>query len=161
MRPTPITEHSLPHIIKQLENSIGKPKAYECVIRVHDESLKGRQRALAKIWYKEIGEEVGELVGPIEAFCKWKFGLKLICFQKPVLEAMIRKMLDGRDYDEKLLIIEEYSEWFPVLRDKGGLTSELTGKYLKSIQEFYADEHDIVLSSPKEKDLLNCKEANK
>jgi len=68
-------------------------------------------------------------------------------------------MLDGHSYEDKLAIIQKYSEWFPVMRANGGLDADGQAEYLHCIQQFFAQE-GIILTTPKD-ELLNCREANK
>lgn len=133
--------------------------SFELVIRSHDNSLKARQRALTNIWYNEIGNHLNETTGYGEAYCKYHFGLKLASFDNPDRNVAFRAMLAGHEYEIKLQIIEDLSDMFPILRAKGGLTSDSTGHYLTQIQRHFA-EQGLILSSPKEKELLNCKAAN-
>jgi len=133
---------------------------HEVVIRKHDDGIKSRQRALANIWYGTIAKEQGISVGAAEAYCKYRFGLRLAEMQDADRGQMFRLMLKAHDYEQKLEIIEDLSDLFPVLRANGGLTSENTGIYLSQIQQHFA-EQGVVLTSPKERELLNCREANK
>jgi len=160
MRPTKITAQTI-HLIEQsLKASLIAKKEYECVIRLHDGSLKARQRALCKIWLKDIAEAQGIPVEQADAFCKYQFGLKIRCEDDPLLESIIRKMLDGREYEQKLQIIANYSEWFPILRDRNGMTSEQIGRYLREIQQSFA-EQGIILSSNRDDEMLLYPEARR
>ena len=146
------------NIISSLKMAVDAAKEYQCTITLFDSSLKARQRALAKIWYKDIAEQQGTTVGASEAFCKLAWGFKIRCDNDPDLEKIIRKMLDGRDYEQKLKIIEIYPEWFPVLRDKGGMDVEQQARYLNEIQRGFGQQ-GIFLTSRSEKELLNYPEA--
>ena len=125
-----------------------------------DKTLKGRQRALAQVWYSQIGEHLGESTDHATALCKYLYGLKLITAGKPDLEAMVRRALDGHNYEAKLEVIERYSEWFPLLRANGGLSTEDTGKYLNLMVVNFAKQ-GLELRSTNEDQLLFCKEANR
>lgn len=125
-----------------------------------DNSLKARQRKLAQCWYKEIADHLGESIGYAIAHCKLRWGLRIATLNNAELEQIVRRMLDGYTYEDKLRIIDEYSEWFPILRAKGGLSAEDTGRYLSCIQIGFAKE-GLVLTSPNEDNLLNCREANR
>ncbi len=159
MKPRRITPETMPMIISELKMACDSPKDFEVSIIAHDSSLKARQRALCKIWYKDVGEAQGITAGAAEAFCKLMYGFKIRCERDPDLEKIIRKMLDGYDYEQKLAIIEIYPEWFPVLRDKSGMNSEQIGRYLRDIQQGFGQE-GVFLSSPNERELLNCRGAN-
>jgi len=159
MKSIPINIETLPEIKQALVLAIASKKNYQVSISIHDNSLRGRQRALANIWYKQIEEALGEPVGYAEALCKYSFGLKLRCDNDPDLSRIVRRMLDGFEYEAKLEIIRVYPEWFPVLRDKGGLNAEDQARYLNCIQVHFANQ-GVILTSPREKDLLNCAAAN-
>lgn len=154
-----VTPETFEAIVTKLKMACDAKKDYECVIRQHDSSLKARQRALAKIWYKDIAEAQGLTVGASEGFCKYHYGFKIRCEDDEILAAMIRKMLDGRDYEQKLEIIELYSEFFPILRDKNGMTSEQQGRYLSEMQRGMGQQ-GVFLSSINERELLFCREAH-
>jgi hypothetical protein len=155
----PITPESMPALISKLKMACDADKDYQMSITPLDNGLKARQRALAKIWYKTIANEQGMTLGEAEALCKYRWGLAIRCENDPDLEKIVRRMLDGHAYEEKLKIIERYPEWFPILRDKGGMDAEQQGRYLSDIQRGFA-EQGVFLSSSNEKELLNCKAAN-
>lgn len=160
MLPIKITGETINSIIEQIKVALVAKKQFEVVIRQHDGSLKARQRALAKIWYKEIGEAQGFTAGYAEAECKLAYGFRIASEDNPDLELIIRSMLGNRSHCEKLEIIERFAHWFPILRDKGGMTSEQIGRYLNAIQQCYA-EQGILLSSPKDRELLNYPESRR
>lgn len=159
MNPTRITTETLPFLVQQLKMAVDAKKSYQCSITLHDSSLKARQRALAKCWYKTIAEEQGITVGAAEAFCKLHYGLRIRIEDDLALEGIIDRMLHGHDYENKLEIIEMYPEWFPVLRDKGGMTSDQQARYLHDIQVGFANQ-GVILSSPNDKELLKYPEAS-
>jgi hypothetical protein len=151
-----------PENMQLVNNAIGvalEAGSFEMVIRAHDSSVKARQRMLANIWYKQIGEDQGVSIGAAEAYCKYKFGLKASSFDDPDREAAFRAMLSGHSYEIKLQIIEDLSDLFPILRANGGLNSHDTGLYLTAIQRHFA-EQGLILASSNETELLNCKAAN-
>jgi len=148
-----ITEVTLPAIQQKLQLAIDAEKDFQVVIQLHNKSLKARQRALANIWYKQIGDHFEEPMGWADAYCKYNFGFKIRCESDHDLEVMIRKMLDGHDYEQKLEIIRVYSEFFPILRDKNGMTSDQQGRYLHEIQRNLGRE-GCFLTSPKEEGLI-------
>ena len=156
-RPIHITPDTLPGIIDNIKNACDAKKDYQVEITLHDNSLKGRQRALAQCWYKEIAEQMGVTVGHAEAYCKLAYGLRICSESDPDLKIIISKMLDGRQYAAKLIIIETYSEWFPVLR-KEGMNVERQGRYLYEIQRNMGA-NGIFLASPNERQLLSYPEA--
>ena len=158
MEQIPITPETLPRIIQKLFDASKSDKPQQVEITPYDGSLKARQRALANIWYKDIAEGMGLSYGEAEAFCKLHYGLKIRCEKDPDLEEVIRRMLANRPVEEKLEIIAQYSEWFPILRTKGGMTAEQQSRYLAEMQRDMA-QHGVYLSTPYEKDLLNCREA--
>ena len=155
-----IAPETMPQIESALELALKSDKSYQVEIKLHDNSLKARQRALAVIWYKEIADQKGLTTGEAEAFCKYHYGFRIRCGNDVDLENIIRKMLDGHDYEQKLKIIEIYPEWFPVLRDKGGMDVEQQGLYLGEIQRGMGQE-GIFLTSPNEKEMLSYPEASK
>lgn len=155
-----ITSEAIPGIIQRINMANDAEKEYQVEIKLYDGSLKSRQRALAVCWYKEIANQRGELTGESEAFCKYHYGLKIRCENDPELAKIIRKMLDGRNYEQKLKIIEIYPEWFPVLRDKGGMSVEQQAQYLSDIQKAMGVE-GIFLTSPNEKEMLSYPEASR
>lgn len=160
MKPVKLTADNLNGLYDTMKSCLIAKKQYEVVIRLHDGSLKGRQRALCKIWYKDIGEAQGFTAGYAEAECKLAYGFRIATEDNQELESIIRRMLDYREPHEKLDIIERYSEFFPILRDGAGMTSDQIGRYLSTIQQCYA-EQGIVLTSPKEKELLNYPESQR
>lgn len=157
--PIPITAENMEKIVSSLKMAVDASKDYQVSITLFDGSLKARQRALAKIWYKDAAEQQGLTVGAVEAFCKLTWGFRIRCEEDKDLEKLIRKMLDGRDYEQKLSIIEIYPEYFPILRDKGGMNAEQQGRYLNEIQRGFGA-NGIFLTSTSEKELLNYPEAN-
>ena len=60
-----------------------KAGSFELVIRKHDDSLKAKQRVLANIWYGQIAKQQGTSAGAAEAYCKYRFGLKLASINYP------------------------------------------------------------------------------
>ena len=166
-----ITEQTLPEITMAIQVALDAKKEYQICITAYDKSLHARQRALCNIWYGNISKEIGEPIGHVEAYCKYHFGLKLRCKQDiesakefsgedVPLECIIRSMLDNKTYEDKLSVICNYPEWFPILRAKGGLNVEYQAEYLRDIQRHFA-EQGVILTSPREDDLLRCKEAQK
>ena len=160
MKNVHITQGSLTAIHDALKVAVDAKKEYQVSITVLDNSLRARQRALAQIWFKQIDDHWGSDPGYAESYCKLKWGLKIATIQDPDLAQIIRRMLGCYEYEQKLEIIRLYPEWFPVLRDKGGLDAENQARYLNCIQINMANE-GVILSSPKERDLLNCREANR
>lgn len=160
MRPEKLTAESINRIHDTMKSCLIAKKQYEVVIRLHDGSLKARQRALCKIWYKDAAEAQGFSVGYCEAVCKYSFGFAIACEDKPELRDMFYRMIDGRTYPERIEIIETFPELFPILRDDNGMTSEQIGRYLREIQQSFA-EQGIILTSPKEQDLLNYPESQR
>ena len=158
MEQIPITPETLPRIFQKLFDASKSDKPQQVVITAYDGSLKGRQRALARKWYEAIANEMGLSVSEAEAFCKLHYGLKIRCEKDPDLEEVIRRMLANRPVEEKLEIIAQYGEWFPILRSKGGMTAEQQSRYLAEMQREMA-QHGVYLTTPYEKDLLNCREA--
>lgn len=159
MKNTLISESNMGEIDEALAIALNSSKSYQVTIALMDNSLRKRQRALANIWYSQIDKQQGNNIGVSEAYCKYHFGLKLACNYKPELESIVRRMLDGYSYEQKIEIIRTYPEFFPVLRDKGGLDAEGQALYLNAMQMHFA-EHGVILTSPNEKDLLHCKAAN-
>lgn len=155
-----ITPEALDGIIQRLKMAMDAEKDYQIEIKPYDNSLKARRRALTHCWYKEIARQRNELIGESEAFCKYHYGFKIICSTDPDLAKIIRKMLDGYDYEQKLKIIEIYPEWFPILRDNGGMGVEQLGQYLTDIQRAMGAE-GVFLTSPNEKEMLSYPEANR
>ena len=158
VKPRHITPDTMPGIIDNIKTARDADKEYQVSITLFDNSLKARQRALARCWYAEIGEQKGLTTAAAEALCKYHWGFRIRCENDPDLAAIIRKMLDGRTYEAKLIIIETYSEWFPVLRNKGGMTVEQQAKYLHEIQRGMGAD-GVFLSTPSERALLDYPEA--
>lgn len=148
----------MPFIIDNIKTACDAKKEYQVSITLFDSSRKAIQRRLARVWYNEIAEHKGLTPGAAEAFCKYHYGFRIRCENDPDLERIIRSMIDGRTYEAKLIIIETYPEFFPILRDKGGMTVEQQGRYLAEIQRGMGAE-GIYLSTPKERELLNYPEA--
>ena len=159
MNPIRITADTMPAIIDNMKSACESDKDYQVSITLHDNSLKARQRSLAKIWYKDASEQMGITPGAAEAFCKYHYGFRIRCENDPDLASIIRKMLDGRAYEAKLIIIDTYAEWFPVLRNKSGMNTEQQGRYLTEIQRNMGA-NGIFLSTPKERELLSYPENN-
>ena len=159
MKPINITQDTLPGIIEHLKAAVEAKKDYQVEITLHDNSLKGRQRALAQCWYKDIAEQIGVTKGYAEAYCKFAYGLSIASENDPDLQRIIKKMLHGLEYKAKLIVIETYSEWFPVLR-KDGMNAERQGRYLHEIQRNMAA-NGIFLMNPNEKQLLSYPEASR
>jgi len=159
MKNVHINQGSLMGIHEALQTAMDAKKEYQVSITLFDASLRARQRALANIWYQVIDKSQGYATGYSEAFCKYHYGLKLAVMSDPELDKIIRRMLDGYGYEQKLEIIMNYSEWFPVMREKKGLCAEGQAKYLTDMQRGWA-EQGVILVSTNEKDLLNCKQAN-
>ena len=160
MKPINITPDTLPGIIENLKAASEAKKDYQVEITRHDNSLKGRQRALANIWYGEIGNSKGITTAAAEAFCKYHYGFRIRCENDPDLASIIRRMLDGKTYEAKLIIISTYSEWFPVLRNKSGMNVTQQAQYLHEIQRNMGA-NGIFLASPSEKHLLGYPEARR
>lgn len=158
MQPTRVTDDTMPFLVQQLKMASDSKRDFECSIRIFDGSLKARQRALANCWYKDIAEQQGITIGAAEAFCKYHYGLKIRCENDYQLESLVRRMLDGLTYEQKLEVIELHREWFPVLRDKGGMFTDQQARYLHDIQVGFANE-GVILSSPNDKELLKYPEA--
>jgi hypothetical protein len=159
-KPVHITPDTLPGIIDNLKSAIDSEKEYQADITLFDNSMKARQRALAQCWYADIAESKGLTVGAASALCKYHWGFRIRCENDPDLESIIRKMLDGRPYEAKLIIIEVYSEWFPVLRNTGGMNVDQQGRYLTEIQRNMGAA-GIFLTTPTERELLRYPEASK
>ena len=155
-----ITEQTLPEITAAIQVALEAKKEYQIAITVFDNSLHARQRALACIWYSTIEKELGELSGYAEAYCKLHWGIGIRCRHDKDRGEMFNAMLDGHSYEDKLKIIIKFSDMFPVLRAKGGLDVEGQARYLKCIQIHFA-EQGIILTSPRDDELLNCAEANR
>ena len=61
--------------IDAMDIALESGKSYQVEIKLFDNSLKARQRALANIWYKKADEHFGTDPGYTEAYCKYKWGL--------------------------------------------------------------------------------------
>ena len=148
----------MPGIIDSIKSACEADKQYQVEVTLFDNSLKARQRALAKIWYKDIAEQQGITAAAAEAHCKYHYGFRIRCENDPDLASIIRRMLDGKTYEAKLIIIETYSEFFPILRNGSGMNAQQQGLYLHEIQRNLGAE-GIFLSTPKERELLRYPEA--
>lgn len=157
MKPVQITNANIVELHDQIDIALAADKSYQMSITVFDGSLSNRMTALANIWYSQIDKDQGGIVGEAEAYCKYHFGLKIRCRHNQDLKYMVRRMLEGHDYEDKLKIIRTNGEFFPVLR---AMSIEDKSEYLQCIQQHFSEEN-IFLSSPNEVDLLNCREANK
>lgn len=156
----PLSQHTKAEILAAIDTALGSGKSYAVEIKLHDNSLKARQRALANIWYIEISGFTGDAVDEVEAYCKYKWGLRLMSQDDPDRIMMLSRMLaDINTHEERVELIRVEAIFFPVLRDKGGLSAEKQASYLESMKRHYA-EKGCILSSPREKDLLNCRQAN-
>ena len=158
MNPIHITPDTMPGIIDSIKSACDADKEYQVAITLFDDSLKARQRSLAKIWYKDIAEQQGITPAAAEAHCKYHYGFRIRCESDPDLASIIRRMLDGKTYEAKLIIIETYAEWFPVLRNKSGMNVTQQARYLHEIQRNLGAE-GVFLSTPKERELLRYPEA--
>jgi hypothetical protein len=156
----PLNPNTKAEVLSAINTALESGKSYAVEIKLHDNSLKARQRALANIWYKQADEHFGEIAGYTEAYCKYRWGLVLLSQDDPDQIMMISRMLEGRGWEDKVEIIRTMSVWFPVMRAKGGLDAEGQALYLKSIQRHYS-EQGLILSSPREQDLLNCRQAQR
>ena len=156
--PIHITLDTMPGIIDSIKSACDADKQYQIAITLFDDSLKARQRSLAKIWYGDIGNSKGITTAAAEAFCKYHYGFRIRCENDPDLASIIRRMLDGKTYEAKLIIISTYSEWFPVLRNKSGMNVTQQAQYLHEIQRNMGA-NGIFLASPSEKHLLGYPEA--
>ena len=152
---TQLNKHTKAQILAGIDAAIESGKPYQVEIKLFDNSLKARQRALANIWYKEADNHYGEDSGYTEAYCKYRWGLVLMSRDDPDQIMMISRMLEGRGWQDKVEIIRTMPEWFPVMRAKGGLNAEDQALYLQSIQRHYA-ENGLILTTPREKDLMEC-----
>lgn len=156
----PLTKHTKAEILGAINTALESGKSYAVEIKLFDNSLRSRQRALANIWYKCVDQHFGEVAGYTEAYCKYRWGLVLISQDDPDQIMMISRMLEGRCWEDKVEIIRSMPEWFPVMRAKGGLDAESQALYLKSMQRHYA-EMGLILSSPNDEELFNCMQANR
>jgi hypothetical protein len=155
-----LSKASLMPLTGQLAALCTGDEVYKVNVKPWSKSLEDRQRALANIWYADIEKQLGETAGYAAAYCKYHFGLRVRCRDDEELGVIVRRMLAMKSYEQKLATIRNYSEWFPVLRAKGGLDAEGQAEYLQAIQLHFA-EQGIILTTPKDKDLLFCREANK
>ena len=158
--PTHITTGTVPGIIDSIKSACEADKEYQIAITLFDDSLKARQRSLARIWYKDIAEQQGTTAAAAEAHCKYHYGFRIRCEDDPDLASIIRRMLDGKTYEAKLIIIECYPEFFPILRNGSGMNAQQQGVYLHEIQRNMGAE-GIFLSTPKERELLSYPEASR
>lgn len=151
-----ITQATIAKLHDDLDYKLAEEKEYQVSITLFDNSLGARMTALTNIWYSTINEEMGE-IDFARAYCKYWFGLKIRCREDKGLREIVRRMLPTNDDEVNIAIIRAYDDWFPVLSK---MTVEEKSEYLNCIQHGFA-ENGIQLTSPNEKELLNCKEANK
>lgn len=152
LKQKPITEHNRAEIDAALK--LAQESGGYCVtIAKLDNSRKQRRRALARIWYAEISEELGWPVGYAEAYCKYWYGIKWAKVGNEELVEIYRQMLTGYTHEQSIKIIEQFPYLFPVLRDQGGMDARLIGNYLSSMQRGFA-EKGVILVSSNEEDLL-------
>ena len=149
----PLSGHSKQQILDAIDTALASTKPYQVEIKLFDNSLRARQRALANIWYKQADEHFGEVAGYTEAYCKYRWGLVLLSQDDPDQIMMISRMLEGQSWEDKVEIIRTMPIYFPVMRAKGGLDAPSQALYLKSIQRHYA-ENGLILSTPREDDLM-------
>ena len=154
---TPIKPDTLVRCLDYLNLACDAEKDFEMVIRTTDNSLAGKQIALANIWYKTIATEMGENIKAVEASCKIEFGVPILMAEDGAYRKFIEKWLGGKSRQECI----EFAQTFdiPVIRKKV-MSVDQRGAYLSAIQVKYA-ENGIFLTSPSEKELLNCREAQK
>lgn len=133
---------------------------WKVTVKPWKQTRKQRQRALANIWYLQIDQHLGEAAGYAEAFCKYNWGIVIRCRDDEELGHIVSQMLSGLVYDQCLGVIRRHREWFPVMRENGGLTVDEQAEYLSAIQINFA-EQGLILSTPNDEDLLHCKEAQK
>jgi len=156
MKSIQITNNTISELHDALDIALAADKEYQVSITVFDNSLSNRMTALANIWYQTIDKEQSEIIGEAEAYCKYHFGLKILCRHDRDLDLMVRRMLEPYDYETKKKVIKKNPDFFPVLRN---MSIEEKSEYLSCIQKHFVDE-GIPLSSPNEIELLNCREAN-
>lgn len=157
----PLTQHTKAEALSAINTALESGKSYAVEIKLHDTSLRARQRALANIWYGHISNFTGEPEDEVEAYCKYRWGLRLMSQDDPDRIMMLSRMLaDIHTHEERVELIRAEAIFFPVMRDKGGLSAEKQASYLQSMKRHYA-EQGLILSSPREQDLLNCRQAQR
>jgi|GEM_PF-3777919 len=154
---TPIKPDTLVRCVEFINLACDAEKDFEMVIRTTDNSLAGKQIALANIWYKDIAQGMGDTIKEVEATCKIDFGVPILTADDHTYREFIAKFLGGRTRTECIEIALNFD--IPVIR-KAVMSTEQRGAYLSAIQVKYA-ENGIFLTSPSEKELLNCREAQK
>lgn len=156
----PLNHNTKAEVLGAIDTALESGKSYAVEIKLFDSSLRARQRALANIWYKYADEHFGNDTGYAEAYCKWAWGINLIGEDDSDVRMMTSRMLEGQEDQVQIEIIRTMSAWFPIMRAKGGLDAERQAIYLNSIQRGMA-EYGCILSSPREDDLLKCRQAQR
>jgi len=155
MKSIQITNANISELHDKLDIALAASKEYQVSITVFDNSLGARMTALANIWYSTINSEMGE-IDFAKAYSKYWFGLKIRCREDKDLREIVRRMLPTNDDEKNIAIIRAYDDWFPVLSK---MTVDEKSEYLNVMQVHFA-ERGIILTSPNEVELLNCREAN-
>lgn len=153
-----ITADTIPSIVQKLNLAVSSNKPYQVEIKLHDGSLKARQRSLCYCWYREIGEFYGVTTARAAAESKYKHGFRILTREDGLRRKMYMALLGGYDEEQRIAIVEEFPSMFSVLSDKDGMTSEQIGEYLTQLQRHW-QEQGLFLTSINEKEMLNYPEA--
>ena len=153
---TQIKPETISMCMQHINMACDSEKPFEMVVRPSDETLAGKQIALANIWYGVVADSMGLSVAEVEARCKIKFGVPLLKSESISYSNFIDKYLGGMNQQERIAFVQQFD--IPVIR-KGYMSVETRGKYLGEMQRYFS-EQSIFLTSPNEKEMMNCREAN-
>lgn len=100
------------------------------------------QNAIQHVWYTQMSiEDRSMSLQEHIRFCKYTYGLPILCADEPEYRARCRRILGPLDYEVRLELMDDW----PVTRL---FTKEQEGRYLAAIQEAYRRDRGVHLEFP-------------
>jgi len=102
------------------------------------------QNAIQHVWYTQMAMEDRSMsLKEHTRFCKYTYGVPILCAADPEYRAMCRRLLGPLDYECR----QEAMDHFPVTRL---MTKQQESEYLEAVQKGYWDNRGVRLEFPQE-----------
>lgn len=119
----------LPSIVSGML-SVGK---VDIVIREHQTKRSNDQNRLQRLWCKEAGEQGDMTAEQQRGYCKYHFGLAILCRDSEDYRAACKRVLGSLNYEQRIELMMEPHD-YPVTR---GMTKKQKTEYLDACWQHF------------------------
>ncbi|GAA0567606.1 hypothetical protein ACFQH5_15775 [Halomonas salifodinae] len=106
--------------------AIGRWGEVEIIVRKREKRRSWEQNKLQRLWCKEAATQGDMDAEEYRGYCKYHFGLRILCRDSETYRQACKQVLGGLTYEQRLLLMQEPHD-YPVTR---GMTTVQKREYL-------------------------------